>query len=56
MTDIPGISCVFEKGYVVYSDRSKAEELGADMSIIQKYGIVSEEAALELVKGLEKKA
>lgn len=56
VTDIPGISCVFEKGYVVYSDRSKAEELGADMSIIQKYGIVSEESALELVKGLEKKA
>lgn len=54
VTDIPGISSVFDRGFVVYSDESKISQLGVDPAVLEKYGRVSEETALELVKGLEK--
>ncbi len=50
-----GISKVFKEGFVTYSNESKIERLGVDKKIIEKFGAVSSETALEMAKGLYKK-
>ena len=52
MTDIPGISAVFDRGLVTYSNEAKMEELGVSEETLKTYGAVSEETALEMVRGL----
>ncbi|MDR2354618.1 MAG: competence/damage-inducible protein A [Clostridiales Family XIII bacterium] len=52
MTDIPGISAVFERGIVAYSNRAKTEELGVSREILERYGAVSRECALAMAQGL----
>lgn len=52
MTDVPGISAVFDRGFVTYSDRSKIEELGVDEATLAQFGAVSRETALEMAEGL----
>ena len=55
-TQIPGISEVFDRGIVSYSNNSKIEELGVDKFLIDKYGVVSEEVALAMAEGLLNKS
>ena len=55
LTDIPGISAVFERGIITYSNRAKMEELGVSVETLNKYGAVSPETAYEMVKGLKRK-
>lgn len=55
LTDISGISKVFERGIVTYSNRAKMEELGVKAETLDKYGAVSEETAAEMAEGLKKK-
>lgn len=55
MTDIPGISAVFERGIVTYSNRAKMEELGVSEATLKQYGAVSSQTAEEMVRGLRKK-
>lgn len=52
MTEVPGISAVFDRGYVTYSDRAKIEDLGVDPATIERYGAVSRETALAMADGL----
>lgn len=52
LTRISGVSSVFDRGYVTYSNESKMEELNVNSDTLKKYGAVSEETALEMVKGL----
>ena len=52
--DIEGISAVFDRGFITYSNKSKVEELGVNPNTIEKFGAVSQETALEMVKGLKK--
>lgn len=52
LTKIPGISTVFDRGYVTYSNRSKMEELGVSMETLETYGAVSAETAEEMVRGV----
>jgi nicotinamide-nucleotide amidase len=47
-----GISAVFERGFVTYSNRSKTEELGVPAETIETYGAVSRETALAMAGGL----
>jgi len=54
MTDIPGISEVFDRGIVTYSNRAKMEELGVREETLQKFGAVSRETAEEMAEGLQK--
>lgn len=54
MTDIPGISAVFDRGLVTYSNQAKIDELGVSAETLNKYGAVSEETALEMASGLAK--
>lgn len=54
MTENPGASDVFYGGLVTYSNDAKIKVLGVKKEIIEKYGAVSEETAVEMVKGLAK--
>jgi nicotinamide-nucleotide amidase len=51
LTRVPGISAVFERGYVSYSDRSKCELLGVDPRLIAARGAVSSEVAEAMARG-----
>ena len=55
LTDIPGISAVFEQGYVTYSNAVKEAELGVKAETIAQYGVVSPEVAGEMAAGLAAK-
>ncbi len=55
-TSIPGVSEVFDRGIVTYSNRAKVEELGVKKNTLDKYGAVSEQVALEMATGLLNKA
>lgn len=52
MTDIPGISEVFDRSLVTYSNQAKMDELGVKAETLDKYGAVSEETAREMAEGL----
>lgn len=54
ITSVSGASEVFELGICSYSERIKNEILGVSAETIEKYGVVSEEVALEMVRGLKK--
>jgi len=48
ITDIPGASSFFKAGLVTYSIESKKTILGVQEATIRKWGVVSEETALEM--------
>jgi nicotinamide-nucleotide amidase len=52
LTRVPGISVVFDRGYVTYSNQAKIDELGVNPETLEKYGAVSRETATEMVKGV----
>lgn len=52
LVDIPGISSYFEEGYITYSDYAKHKLLGVPEELIETYGVVSEETALAMAKGV----
>jgi len=52
LTDIPGISKVFNRGIISYSNQSKVENLGVSPETLDTYGAVSEAAAVEMAKGI----
>lgn len=54
LTDIEGISAVFDRGLVTYSNKAKVDELGVNPETLDKYGAVSEETAREMALGLQK--
>ncbi len=54
--DIPGISAVFNRGFVTYSNEAKVENLGVSMETLMKHGAVSRETALEMARGARKAA
>lgn len=53
MTDIPGISAIFDRGYITYSNRAKIEVLGVKQETLDRCGAVSEETAIEMAEGLK---
>ncbi|NLK71712.1 MAG: competence/damage-inducible protein A [Clostridiales bacterium] len=55
LTDIPGISSVFDRSFITYSNESKIKELNVKKSTIETYGAVSRETALEMVQGVKEK-
>ena len=55
LTDIPGISAVFNRGFVTYSNEAKNQELGVPIDTIRTYGAVSEETAVSMATGLKDK-
>ncbi|MBS0010049.1 MAG: competence/damage-inducible protein A [Bacteroidales bacterium] len=55
ITSIPGASDYFTGTVIAYDNRIKTDQLGVDSKIIEKYGAVSEEAALEMAGGIREK-
>jgi nicotinamide-nucleotide amidase len=51
LTDVRGRGHVFERGFVTYSERAKADMLGIDPSLIAREGAVSRPTALAMAKG-----
>jgi nicotinamide-nucleotide amidase len=51
LTDLPGSSDYFERGWVTYSNLAKQEELKVEGRLLARYGAVSEEIALAMVRG-----
>ena len=51
LTDVEGSSHVFERGYVVYTDEAKAEELAVPPRLIETHGAVSGRVARAMAEG-----
>ena len=54
ITSVSGSSKVFNLGFVVYSNKSKINILKISKKIIKKYGAVSKQVCLLMVKNLSK--
>ena len=51
ITEIPGSSDVFERGFVTYSNLAKMEMLGVSERTLKSFGAVSRDVALEMARG-----
>ena len=51
LTEIPGSSAVFDRGFVTYSNEAKMETLGVPLDIIETFGAVSVACAWAMAKG-----
>lgn len=51
LTDVPGCSHVFERGFVSYSKQAKCDLLGIARHRVEACGAVSEEIAVEMAQG-----
>jgi len=51
ITDIAGSSAIFERGFITYSNESKAELLAVPEELIEKHGAVSAEVATAMAAG-----
>jgi len=54
LTSISGSSLYFERGVIVYSNRSKVEMLGVRQQTIDSYGAVNDQAVREMAEGIKK--
>ncbi len=51
LTEVPGSSDVFERGFVTYSNAAKRESLGVPGDMIERHGAVSEAVARAMASG-----
>ncbi len=51
VTDVPGSSIWFDRGFVTYSNAAKVEMLDVRQSTLDDYGAVSQPTALEMAAG-----
>lgn len=51
LTDVPGSSDVFDRGFVTYSNAAKIQMLGVSPATLQAVGAVSEQVAREMAEG-----
>lgn len=51
LTDIPGSSDVFDRGFVTYSNAAKTQMLGVTPATLATHGAVSEQTATEMADG-----
>lgn len=56
LTNAPGSSAFLNRGYVVYSNQAKMEDLGVSEATLERYGAVSEECAREMAEGARSRA
>ena len=56
LTEIPGASAIFERGYVSYSNRSKHFSLGVSEEMLGQHGAVSEPIARAMAEGARRKS
>lgn len=51
--EVSGASKITEQSYIVYSNKAKVDVLGVDEKIINKFGVVSKEVAIEMARKLK---
>lgn len=51
LTDVPGMSHAFERGFVTYTHAAKGEQLGVSRQILEGEGAVSEACARAMAEG-----
>ena len=51
LTEVPGSSTWFDRGFVTYSNSAKTQMLGVKYETLETYGAVSAETAKEMVLG-----
>src|SRR5258707_14606512 len=51
LTEIPGASDVFGRGFVTYSNKAKEDMLGVSASLLRQHGAVSEPVARIMAEG-----
>lgn len=51
ITDVPGSSEWFERGFITYSNTAKVELLEVSQHTLEAYGAVSQEVAVEMARG-----
>ncbi|MDB5431639.1 MAG: cinA [Caulobacter sp.] len=51
LTDVPGRSHAFERGFVTYTDEAKCELLGVPSEVLKIHGAVSQAAAVAMAQG-----
>jgi nicotinamide-nucleotide amidase len=51
LTDVQGVSHVFDRGFVTYSNQAKSEMLGVPLELIDEKGAVSREVAVAMAEG-----
>ncbi len=51
LTEIPGSSDVFERGFVTYSNEAKEQMLGVPATLIRQHGAVSQAVARAMAEG-----
>lgn len=56
LTSVPGISAVFERGWVTYANRAKEDELGVPRELLEAHGAVSEQVARAMAEGAARRA
>lgn len=56
LTELPGSSAIFDRGFITYSNNAKIALLGVSLKSLEKYGAVSEQVAAEMASGAIKKS
>ncbi len=56
LTNIPGSSTFFERGFITYSNKAKMELLNVSEQLLQIHGAVSSEVAVAMAEGARKNA
>lgn len=56
LTDLPGSSAMFERGFVTYSNAAKTDLLGVSPDTLAAHGAVSEAVAGEMAAGARQQA
>jgi len=51
LTDLPGSSAVFERGFVTYSNEAKMELLDVPAETLEQWGAVSEQTVIAMTAG-----
>lgn len=51
LTDVPGCSHAFERGFVTYTDEAKHQMLGVPTTLLETLGAVSEPVAMAMAEG-----
>jgi nicotinamide-nucleotide amidase len=56
LTEVPGSSAAFERGFVTYSNAAKTAQLGVPAALIKRHGAVSAQVAAAMACGALKKS
>ena len=51
ITDIPGASDIFDRGFITYSNQAKQDTLKVSSETLNKHGAVSNQTAAEMAQG-----